>query len=67
MSKLAPEHGGADRAAPRPDIGLLMVMAWLAGVVLAKGFWSTACAVWMPPWAWYLVMERVLQLLGVAS
>lgn len=36
-------------------------LIWLAGVVLAKGFWSTFFAVIFPLWAWYLVAERLVE------
>lgn len=34
---------------------------WLAGIVLAKGFWSVGIAIVIPPWAWYLVVEEVMR------
>jgi hypothetical protein len=43
---------------------LAILVAWICGLVLAKGFWSTLFAVCVPPWAWYLVAERGLQLAG---
>ena len=36
-------------------------MLWLCGIVIAKGFWSTLCAVLFPLWAWYLVAERLVE------
>jgi len=39
---------------------LLVLMAWIVGIVLAKGFWSTLFAVMLPPWALYLVAERIV-------
>jgi len=39
--------------------------AWLAGIVLAQGFWLTVAAVFVPFYAWYLVVERVMRLAGV--
>lgn len=33
---------------------------WVAGIVIAKGFWSTFFAVIFPLWAWYLVIEQVV-------
>jgi hypothetical protein len=42
---------------------LIMVVPWLMGIVLAKGFWSTLFAIF-PPYAWYLVVERFMQLNG---
>jgi hypothetical protein len=36
--------------------GFVMIISWLLGFVLAKGFWSTlACT--FPLYAWYLVVE----------
>lgn len=43
---------------------MLLGVTWIAGAVLAKGFWSTAAAVCLPPYAWYLVVERWMQLAG---
>ncbi len=42
-------------------VGLFMLFWWLAGFALAKGFWSTL-ACFFPFYAWYLVVERVLQI-----
>jgi uncharacterized membrane protein len=39
---------------------LAFLAAWIAGLVLAKGFWSTAFALFLPPWGWYLIVERML-------
>lgn len=38
-------------------VGLISGLAWLFGLVLAKGFWSTMFALIMPVWAWYLSIE----------
>ena len=38
-------------------VGILTLVTWIMGVVVAKGFWSTAIAVLFPPWAWYLLAE----------
>ena len=43
---------------------LIMVMAWLAGLVIAKGFLSTTFAIF-PPYAWYLVIELIMIKEGV--
>lgn len=42
----------------------LLGVSWLAGIVLANGFWSTAAAVCVPPYAWYLVVERWMVIAG---
>ena len=39
--------------------GLILVLLWLLGIVLAKGFWSTFFAVVLPIWGWYLVVEAI--------
>ena len=43
---------------------LTITVPWLAGIVLAEGFWSTAAAICMPPYAWYLFVERGLLVTG---
>ncbi|MDQ0082912.1 uncharacterized membrane protein YqaE (UPF0057 family) [Variovorax boronicumulans] len=45
--------------------GLLMLLAWLVGAVLAKGFWSTVFSIFFPPWGWYLIVERAMHLWGL--
>jgi hypothetical protein len=40
--------------------GWAFMAAWVAGWVLAKGFWSTLAAVFVPPWGWYLIAERLI-------
>jgi hypothetical protein len=40
-------------------VGIFMLVAWLTGFVIAKGFWSTfACM--FPFYAWYLTLEHFL-------
>ena len=46
---------------------VLLGVPWLAGIVLAKGFWSTAAAVCVPPYAWYLVVERGMVMVGMVG
>lgn len=41
-------------------LSLISFVVWIAGVVLANGFWSTLIAVVIPFWAWYLVIERLI-------
>jgi hypothetical protein len=38
----------------------VLIVTWLAGLVLAKGFWSSFFAFILPPWAWYTLVEQVL-------
>lgn len=42
-------------------INFLAVTAWITGVVLAQGFWSTLFAILVPFWSYYLVCERLVQ------
>ena len=37
-----------------------MLFIWMAGIVLAKGFWSTFFAIIFPMWSFYLVVEQIL-------
>lgn len=46
---------------------LLAFVVWVAGIVLAKGFWSTFFAVIFPIWSWYLVVEHFLIHYGVIN
>lgn len=46
-------------------ISLVMLLAWLAGIVIANGFWSTLIAIFIPFWAYYLVVERIMYVLGM--
>lgn len=46
-------------------VSTMAVLAWLAGAVLAKGSWATAAAVILPPYGWYLVVERAMHAMGV--
>ena len=43
----------------------ICAVLWIAGVVLAKGFWWTVLAITVPFYAWYLVVERVMQMAGI--
>jgi hypothetical protein len=46
---------------------LFAIITWIAGVVLANGFWSTLIAFCFPFWGWYLVVERLLKMNGWLS
>ena len=41
------------------------VVPWIMGVALAKGFWSTFFAIPFFPYAWYLTIERLMQMTGI--
>jgi hypothetical protein len=42
----------------------VFLLVWLAGAVLAKGFWSSLFAIFIPFWALYLVVERLMMVWG---
>jgi hypothetical protein len=46
-------------------INIFIFIGWVAGIVLAKGFWSTIFSIFIPFWAWYLVIEKIMQILKV--
>ena len=46
-------------------VTLLIVVMWLVGIVISKGFWSCLIAVLIPPYAWYLVIEYIMQVKGL--
>ena len=42
-----------------------LLFCYLAGIVIAAGFWSTAISVFFPPWALYLFTEKLLMIWGL--
>lgn len=44
--------------------GAMFFIAWIAGFVIAKGFWSTLFCIFAP-WAWYLVIEKFLMFFAI--
>lgn len=49
----------------RALLGFITFPMWIAGIVIAKGFWSTFFAVFIPFWSWYLTIEKLLMHFGV--
>jgi hypothetical protein len=45
----------------RHIIAFVLLVGWIAGLVIAKGFWSTTFAIFMPLWSYYLVVERLIE------
>ncbi len=43
---------------------LIMLIAWIMGVVLAKGFWLVTFSIFFPFYAWYLVVEKIMLMTG---
>ena len=44
--------------------GFVFLATWLAGIAIASGFWATTLAVFFPPWAWYLLVEKAIMVAG---
>lgn len=40
---------------------LFLIFAWMAGIVIAKGFWQTLFS-FFPLYSWYLLTEHVMKL-----
>jgi hypothetical protein len=41
-------------------LSFLLLIVWLVGIVIAKGFWSTFFAFILPLWSFYLVVEHIV-------
>jgi len=46
---------------------MLLMAAWLAGIVIAEGFWSTFFAIFFAPYSFYLVVEQALMMHGIVT
>ena len=46
-------------------IRFVLLVSWIAGIILAKGFWWSALAVVLPFYSYYLVVKQALIALGV--
>jgi hypothetical protein len=44
---------------------MVLLTGWLLGIVVSTGFWSVLFAVTVPPYAIYLVIERVVLKYGL--
>jgi len=40
---------------------LILLFTWIAGIVIAQGFWSTFFAIIIPFWSYYLVIARIVE------
>jgi len=45
---------------------IVFLVMWVAGWVLAKGFWSTFVSVFFFPYSWYLVVQKIMIAYGLA-
>ncbi len=46
---------------------MCLLVAWIMGVVMAKGFLFTALSICLPFYAWYLVIEEVMIRVGFGT
>lgn len=47
-------------------VSLILLICWIAGIVIAKGFWSTFFAIFVPLWAYYLTIEMfIIKFIGL--
>lgn len=46
---------------------IVLFICWIAGIIIAKGFWSTLFAFFIPFWSWYLVIEKIFIYYGVVN
>jgi hypothetical protein len=44
---------------------IVIIVTWLAGIVLAKGFWFTLASAFLPPVAWYFLVEHLMKIGGL--
>jgi len=44
-------------------VSLIMIILWVMGIVIAKGFWMTAFTL-IPFYAWYVTIEKVMYFTG---
>jgi len=40
---------------------VILLFTWIAGIVIAQGFWSTFFAIFFPFWGYYLVIARIVE------
>ena len=45
--------------------GLILVVLWMSGIVVVKGFWWTALTIIIPPVGVYFGVELFLKFFGV--
>jgi hypothetical protein len=46
-------------------VSLFVLVWWIAGIASATGWWKLI-AIFIPPYAWYIFMEKFLKSMGVA-
>jgi hypothetical protein len=46
-------------------LAFIILVGYIAGIVLAKGFWLTTAAIFFAPYSLYLVVEKLMMLGGL--
>lgn len=44
---------------------IAVVVPWIMGIVLANGIWLKTIAIFFPPYAWYLIAEKLMLVNGL--
>jgi hypothetical protein len=52
------------KEASKAFFSLVLSASWIAGIVLADG-WLKLVAALLPPYAWYLFIERLMKVYGL--
>jgi hypothetical protein len=47
------------------QVVLFALITWMAGIVLAKGFWLTLLSCVCPFYGWYLLTEKIMHMNGM--
>ena len=45
---------------PTTLLYLVMIISWVMGIAIAKGFWLTTGAIFIPPLAWVLLAQWII-------
>lgn len=48
-------------------VRLFAFIVYIAGIVIAKGFWWTVGAIFIPPIGWYLIIEQLITKYNILS
>ena len=46
-------------------LAFIIFVGYIAGIVLAKGFWLTTAAIFFAPYSLYLVVEKLMMLANI--
>lgn len=51
----------------KTSISAIAAFMWVSGIILAKGFWMTLFAVFVPLYGWFKIVTLLLQHFGAAT